>query len=134
MDFWAIWPDRIDLRDAWRRMMRFAGKHEAPPDKFAKYPLENKLYHGAIIAAGLSAIVTGVFMMFRVRTIFFPRNPYLFGDMNMGHDVRAARPGGRRIDRIDHGPRLLRTASGEAPNHEIDDLRLDEPRFLFERA
>jgi hypothetical protein len=36
MDFWAIWPDRIDLRDAWRRMMRFAGKPEPPPDKFAK--------------------------------------------------------------------------------------------------
>jgi len=49
-----------------------AGKHEAPPDKFAKYPLENKLYHGAIIAAGLSAIITGVFMMFRVRTSSFP--------------------------------------------------------------
>ena len=34
--------------------------------------------------AGLSAIVTGVFMMFRVRTIFFPRNPYLFSDMTWG--------------------------------------------------
>ena len=60
MDFWAIWPDRIDLRDAVRRMLRAAGKPEPPPDRFAKYPLENKLYHGAIIAAGLSAIVTGV--------------------------------------------------------------------------
>lgn len=84
MDFWAIWPDRIDLRDAWRRVMRFAGKPEAPPDKFAKYPLENKLYHGAIIVAGLSAIVTGVFMMSRVRTVFLPRNPYLFSDMTWG--------------------------------------------------
>jgi cytochrome b subunit of formate dehydrogenase len=84
MDFWAIWPDRIDLRDAWRRTLRAAGKAEPPPDRFAKYPLENKLYHGAIIAAGLSAIVTGVFMMSRVRTIFFPRNPYLFSDMTWG--------------------------------------------------
>jgi cytochrome b subunit of formate dehydrogenase len=32
----------------------------------------------------LSAIVTGVFMMFRVRTLFFSRNPYLFGDMTWG--------------------------------------------------
>jgi len=70
-----------------------------PPDKFAKYPLENKLYHGAIIAAGLSAIVTGVFMMFRVRTIFFPRNPYLLSDI-LGPDVCAARAGGRRTDRV----------------------------------
>ena len=84
MDFWSIWPDRIDLRDAWRRILRFMGKSAPPPDRFAKYPLENKLYHLAIIAAGLSAIVTGVFMMSRVRTIFFPRNPYLFSDMTWG--------------------------------------------------
>ena len=84
MDFWSIWPDRIDLRDASRRILRFVGKSAPPPDRFAKYPLENKLYHGAIIAAGLSSIVTGVFMMFRVRTIFFPRNPYLFSDMTWG--------------------------------------------------
>jgi len=84
MDFWAIWPDRIDLRDAWRRTLRVAGKPEPPPDRFAKYPLENKLYHGAIIVTGMSVIVTGVFMMSRVRTIFFPRNPYLFSDMTWG--------------------------------------------------
>jgi cytochrome b subunit of formate dehydrogenase len=84
LDFWAIWPDRIDVRDAWRRMVRAAGKPEPPPDRFAKYPLENKLYHGAIIAAGLSAIITGVLMMSRVRTVFFPRNPYLFSDMTWG--------------------------------------------------
>ena len=84
LDFWSIWPDRIDMRDARRRILRFMGKAAPPPDKFAKYPLENKLYHGAIIAAGMSSIITGVFMMFRVRTIFFPRNPYLFSDMTWG--------------------------------------------------
>jgi cytochrome b subunit of formate dehydrogenase len=84
MDFWAIWPDQIDLRDAWRRTLRFAGKTKLPPDRFAKYPLENKLYHGAITVTGLCAIITGVFMMSRVRTAFFPRNPYLFSDMTWG--------------------------------------------------
>jgi cytochrome b subunit of formate dehydrogenase len=84
LDFWSIWPDRIDLRDAGRRILRFMGKPVPPPERFAKYPLENKLYHGAIIVAGLSVMVTGVFMMSRVRTIFFPRNPYLFGDMTWG--------------------------------------------------
>jgi len=84
LDFWSIWPDRIDLRDAFRRTLRFMGKPTPPPERFAKYPLENKLYHGAIIVTGLSAIGTGVFMMFRVRTIFFPRNPYLFSDMTWG--------------------------------------------------
>jgi cytochrome b subunit of formate dehydrogenase len=84
LDFWSIWPDKADLQDAGRRVRRFFGRPAAPPRKFSKYPLENKLYHGAIIAAGLSAILTGVFMMSRVHTIFFPRNPYLFGDMTWG--------------------------------------------------
>ena len=84
LDFWSIWPDRIDITDAYHRTLRFVGKQAPPPRKFAKYPMENKLYHGAIVVAGLVAIGTGVFMMFRVRTIFFPRNPYLFSDMTWG--------------------------------------------------
>jgi cytochrome b subunit of formate dehydrogenase len=84
LDFWSIWPDRVDLEDAWKRVQRFMGKPAPPPRKFAKYPLENKLYHGVIILCGLSVILTGVFMMSRVRTIFFPRNPYLFSDMTWG--------------------------------------------------
>jgi cytochrome b subunit of formate dehydrogenase len=84
LDFWAIWPDKEDVADTVRRVRRFFGRSAPPPRRFAKYPLENKLYHGAIIATGLSVIGTGVFMMFRVRTIFFPRNPYLFGDMTWG--------------------------------------------------
>jgi cytochrome b subunit of formate dehydrogenase len=84
LDFRAIWPDQDDLEDAKRRVRRFMGLPASPPRRFAKYPLENKLYHGAIIMTGLSAIGTGVFMMSRVRTIFFPRNPYLFSDMTWG--------------------------------------------------
>jgi cytochrome b subunit of formate dehydrogenase len=84
LDFWSIWPDRADLEDAVRRVRRFMGQSVPPPRRFAKYPLENKMYHGAIVATGLSVILTGVFMMSRVHTIFFPRNPYLFGDMTWG--------------------------------------------------
>jgi cytochrome b subunit of formate dehydrogenase len=84
LDFWSIWPDKTDLEDARRRVLRFVGMSAPPPRKFAKYPLENKLFHGVIILCGLSVIVTGVFMMFRVRTVFFPRNPYLFSDMTWG--------------------------------------------------
>jgi len=83
-DFWSIWPDRTDMVDAWRRIQRFFRRPAPPPRRFPKYPLENKLYHGAIILTGLTAIVTGVLMMSRVRTIFFPRNPYLFSDMAWG--------------------------------------------------
>ena len=84
LDFWAIWPDKADLQDAWKRVRRFFGQPAPPPRRFAKYPLENKLYHGAIIATGLSAILTGVFMLFRIRTGILPRNPYLFSDMTWG--------------------------------------------------
>jgi cytochrome b subunit of formate dehydrogenase len=46
--------------------------------------LENKLYHAAVLVTGMSVILTGIFMMFRVRTALFPRNPYLFGDLTWG--------------------------------------------------
>jgi len=84
LDFWSIWPDRADLNDGWNRFLRFMGKSATLPRKAAKYPLENKLYHGVVMLSGLAVIVTGIFMMSRVRTIFFPRNPYLFSDMTWG--------------------------------------------------
>jgi len=84
MDFWSIWPDRADLEDARRRTQRFFGRAAEAPRKFAKYPLENKLYHGAVLVTGISVMLTGIFMMFRVRTIFFPHDPYLFSDMTWG--------------------------------------------------
>src|SRR5262245_3316398 len=84
LDFWAIWPDKTDLQDTIRRVRRFFGQAAPAPRRFAKYPLENKGFHGAIIVAGLSVILTGVFMMSHVRTLFFPRNPYLFSEMTWG--------------------------------------------------
>ena len=84
LDFWSIWPDRADLEDAWKRWQRFWGKAAPPPRKSAKYPLDNKLYHGVVMLAGLVVSITGIFMMWRVRTVFFPRNPYLFSDMTWG--------------------------------------------------
>ena len=84
LDPWSIWPDKADIEDAQRRLKRFMGQEAPPPRRFAKYPLENKMYHGAIVLTGLAVILTGIFMMFRVRTVFFPRNPYLFGDLTWG--------------------------------------------------
>jgi cytochrome b subunit of formate dehydrogenase len=84
MDPWSIWPDKTDIEDARRRLRRAMGEAAPAPRKFAKYPMENKLYHGIIVLTGLAAIITGVFMMFRIRTPFFTRNPYLFGDMTWG--------------------------------------------------
>ncbi len=84
LDPWSIWPDKADLEDTQKRWKLARGQATEPPRKFPKYPLENKLYHGIIVLTGLAVILTGVFMMFRVRTPIFPRNPYLFGDMTWG--------------------------------------------------
>ena len=84
MDFSSIWPDKADREDAMNRLRRALGQNVPPPRRFAKYPLENKMYHAVIVLAGLSVMLTGVFMMFRVRTGILPRNPYLFGDMTWG--------------------------------------------------
>jgi cytochrome b subunit of formate dehydrogenase len=83
-DFWSIWPDKIDMRDAKRRSLRGLGKPAPAPGRFAKYPLENKLYHLVIVFSGLTVIGTGLFMMKRIQTIVFTRNPYLFSDMTWG--------------------------------------------------
>src|SRR5215471_2932409 len=49
MDFWSIWPDSIDIEDMKRRWLRATGKTAPAPRRFAKYPLENKAYHFAIL-------------------------------------------------------------------------------------
>jgi len=84
MDPWSIWPDKIDIRDAMSRSLRFFGKLAPAPRKFAKYPLENKFYHLVIVLSGLAVTGTGLFMMKRIHTIVFSRNPYLFSDMTWG--------------------------------------------------
>ena len=77
-------------------------------------------------STGLSVIGTGVFMLFRVRTIFFTAQSVPVQRHDLGADVRAARAGRCRTDRVGHGSRLLRDPTGEAGNHEVDDRRFDE--------
>jgi hypothetical protein len=98
LDFWSIWPDSVDLEDAKRRWLLATGKSAPAPRKFAKYPLENKVYHLVIVLAGLAVIITGVFMMKRVRV----------RRHDMGADVRPAWTGRRRVDRADYGSHLFR--------------------------
>ena len=52
--------------------------------KSGKYPLGNRLYHMAIVLSALAACLTGLFMMQRVQTPCFVRNPYLFSDATWG--------------------------------------------------
>jgi len=84
MDFWSIWPDRADLGNVWNGVLRVLGKTVPASAKPGKYPLGNKMYHLAALACGLCLAATGALMLFRVRTPFFTRDPYLFGDLTWG--------------------------------------------------
>jgi len=80
LDFWSIWVGPKDIPEFKAEILRELGQEDVPGPKSGKYPLGNRLYHTAIVVAGLAAVATGVVMMSRVRTPLFTRNPYLFGD------------------------------------------------------
>lgn len=84
LDFWSIWVGPKDIPEFKAEIMREMGREDVPGPKSGKYPLGNRLYHVAIVVAGLSAVTTGVLMLWRVRTPFLTRNPYLFGDVTWG--------------------------------------------------
>ena len=83
LDFWSIWIGPKDIPEFKAEMMREMGKDVAGP-KSGKYPLGNRLYHLAILVVGLTASITGMFMMSRVRQPMFTRNPYLLADSTWG--------------------------------------------------
>ena len=79
-----IWVGPRDIRDWWRGLGEALSRSAPPPDKPGKYPVDNKLYHHAVVITGLGAIVTGVLMMFRIDTPLWERNPYLFEEGTWG--------------------------------------------------
>jgi formate dehydrogenase subunit gamma len=83
LDFWSIWVGPKDIPEFKAEILRELG-HDVPGPKPGKYPLGNRLYHLVIVIAGLTVIASGMFMMVRVRTPLFVRNPYLFSDSTWG--------------------------------------------------
>jgi cytochrome b subunit of formate dehydrogenase len=83
LDFWSIWVGPKDIPELKAEILREMG-HDVPGPKPGKYPLGNRLYHLAQVVTSLSVIATGLFMLKRVRTPFFTRNPYLFSDSTWG--------------------------------------------------
>jgi len=83
MDFWSIWVGPKDIPEIKAELMAELGRETNAP-KPAKYPMGNRLYHLAIVVVGLSASVTGLVMMPRVRTPIFDRNPYILADATWG--------------------------------------------------
>ncbi|MGE0815277.1 MAG: cytochrome b/b6 domain-containing protein [Vicinamibacterales bacterium] len=91
MDFWSIWVGPKDIPELKSEIMRELGKEVSGP-KAAKYPLGNRLYHLALVVTGLLATGTGLFMMKKVQTPFYTRDPYILSDiawgwMYVGHGV-----------------------------------------------
>lgn len=83
LDFWSIWVGPRDIPEFKAEMMREFGKEPDAP-KPGKYPLGNRLYHLVVMIAGLAVIITGVFMMYRVRNPIVDRNPYIMSDPSWG--------------------------------------------------
>jgi len=84
LDFWSIWLNKEDVNEAITRFKRAMGRSAPAPRKAAKYPWDNKMYHTAIVLSALASVPTGLFMMTRVETPLFVRNPYLFSDTTWG--------------------------------------------------
>jgi cytochrome b subunit of formate dehydrogenase len=83
MDFWSIWVGPKDIPELKAELLREFG-HDVPGPKSGKYPLGNRLYHLAIVVAGLAVAITGALMLVRVRQPFFVRNPYMLSDVTWG--------------------------------------------------
>ncbi len=84
MDFWSIWVGPKDIPEIKIELAREFGREDLPGPRPGKYPLGNRLYHVAVMVAGLVVVVTGVLMMWRVRTNIVPRNPYIMSDVTWG--------------------------------------------------
>lgn len=83
LDFWSIWVGPKDIPELKAELLREIGKEPGGP-KPGKYPLGNRLYHLVVMIAGLAVVITGILMMYRVRTPLFVRDPYIFSDQAWG--------------------------------------------------
>jgi formate dehydrogenase subunit gamma len=84
LDFWSIWVGPKDIPEMKIELMREMGREDIPGPRPGKYPLGNRLYHLAVMVCGLVVIISGVLMMWRVRTSLTTRNPYMLSDITWG--------------------------------------------------
>lgn len=83
LDFWSIWIGPKDIPEFRSELMLELGR-DVPGFKPGKYPLGNRLYHLAIVVAAFAVVISGVIMMYRIRTPLFARNPYVMTDDSWG--------------------------------------------------
>jgi formate dehydrogenase subunit gamma len=83
LDFWSIWVGPKDIPEFKATIAHELGK-DAPIFRTGKYPLGNRLYHLSILVVGLTASITGMVMMPRIRQPLFTRDPYILADASWG--------------------------------------------------
>ena len=76
-DFWAMWVDKADIKAGMTELSHMVGRNGTEVPKAAKYPIDHKMFHHGAAVSGLTAIVTGIFMMLRIDTWLGAANPYL---------------------------------------------------------
>jgi cytochrome b subunit of formate dehydrogenase len=84
LDFWSIWVGPKDIPEIKTELALEMGREDVAGSRPGKYPLGNRLYHLAVMVAGLAVIATGILMMWRVRTDIVDRNPYILQDATWG--------------------------------------------------
>ena len=116
LDFWSIWVGPKDIPEFRAEILRELG-HDVPGPKPGKYPLGNRLYHLVIVVAGLAVIASGMFMMVRVRTPLFTRNPYLFSDSTWGFTYVAHGLAGQGNRQADHREMAVKCVLSQQTRH-----------------
>ena len=81
-DFWAMF--QVGAAEGLAELKHLLSPKAPPAPKAGKYPFDHRMYHHMIVVVGLAAIITGGFMMVRIDTPFWTRNPYLFSDRVWG--------------------------------------------------
>jgi len=127
LDFWSIWPDKTDLIDAKNRTLRFFGKD-------AEQVCEVSAGEQAV-SCGDSAVGTGGD---RHGLVYdeargdgdLRAEPVSVQRYDLGPDVCAARTDRRRADCAGDDACVHGNPAGEAADYQVDDLRMDEQRFL----
>ncbi len=83
LDFWSIWIGPSDIRESIQRTKRQLGQDVAVP-KHAKYPIDHKLYHLAVMLAGFVAIGSGLLMLVRIDTPLWAHDAYMLAEQTWG--------------------------------------------------
>ena len=84
-DFWSMSPRPRDIGEGLAQIKHLVSSSAPEPEKAGKYPFDHRLYHHAIVAASLAAIITGVMMMIRIDTpLFAGGNPYYLSEATVG--------------------------------------------------